>query len=207
MTYTLTTLTAGSPATVDVAPWFCEVMPSCLVQNDTTLFAMAHGTGADLAVVNAIDKATQAVTAVDTIPASLAGNVGPVGLAADDARVVWTAAVDPTRGAGCFVFVHPLGGATTMLFSSTSFTCNDAALDDTDVYFAIVSAAGDNNPMQGIGIGRVALADGTFASVRVGVAGQGAGPRRVQLAGDSLYAVDPLAIAKIPKAAITGQDF
>ena len=207
-TYSLTSVPVGggAPTSLPMQAVFCELMKDCLVDNATTLFAMTRADPPHVATLASIDKATATVTEVDTIEAGLANDVGPVGLAADDTRVVWTAAVDPRRGAGCFVFDHPLGGTTSMVFSSTAFSCRDAALDADAIYFAIISID-DSGQLHGDGIGRVALADGTFDSVATGFVASGAGPRRIYVDGDDLYAVDPLAIGKIPKAAITGQDF
>ena len=59
--------------------------------------------------------------------------------------------------------------------------------------------------IHGDGIGRVSLDGMTFESIAFDMKGTYAGPRRVLLDNDSLYAVDPLAIGKIAKSALDGK--
>ena len=86
------------------------------------------------------------------------------------------------------------------------FSCAHLSIDATHVYFAIVSIG--NQRMRGDGIGRISIADQTFESLDLGIQGESAGPRRVYLAGDSMFAVDPFVVAAIKKTALDGkQDF
>ena len=99
-----------------------------------------------------------------------------------------------------------------MVFQTTKFSCMDAALDGTSIYFAIVSVPVQNDcgscspqDMHGDGIGRVSLVDGTDEELALGVSGVSTGPRRVYLDGPDIFSVDPFVIAKLPKSALDGK--
>ena len=202
--------------------FFGESVENSLVGNDTDLFFISHSTvvqdGATIGTFPKNGTSSDNPTAIATIDQSLGPDVGPVGLAADNNNVVWTASVDVHSypEVGCWVFDLPTnaaeGTAPTLLFSTTKFSCADAALDSDagEVYFAIVSLDSDSNDMHGDGIGRVSLTNPNQAleSVAVGMVGDGAGPRRIYLDDGNIYAVDPEVIGKINKASLDGkQDF
>ncbi len=141
-------------------------------------------------------------------------NETPVGIAANDQHVAWSSSVDTridTADLGCAIELvdlaaAPVGqGSAQLLFETSAFDCTGLAIDDTSVYFTIVSVEQNDNTMRGDGIGRVSLDGATFESIALGMSGAYAGPRRIYLDGDSLYAVDPVVIGKLAKSALDGQ--
>jgi hypothetical protein len=139
----------------------------------------------------------------------MSGNVGPAGVAAAPGHVAWSATVDPSlfesAPHGCFIWASD-GTTMSMRLSTQAFSCMDLAVDATSAYFTIFSVDDHdgNESMSGIGIGRVSLTDSTVESIALGFSGVAAGPRRIYLDGDDIYAVDPLVIGKLPKSALDG---
>jgi hypothetical protein len=198
------------------ASFFCDELKECLVGNTSELYYMRHedpGTG-NVAAIDRVIKPAGPITTLDTISTSLSPSATPVGLAASETHVAWAVANSGQQlqnqqlQLGCWIFARALGDPNgKLLFQSSQFSCLDVALDDVSVYFTIVrsSTGGDcgscEQPIHSEGIGRVSLDGSTYESLALRMQGQYAGPRRVFLDTDSLYAVDPLAIAKIAKTA------
>jgi hypothetical protein len=211
------------PTQLAVTPRFaCETSYECLAQNAMSLFFLAHDPEPGLIDVGAFPKsgttADQAARLAQIDPAALGGAVSS--FAADDTRVAWTIAPNWSAFQNtvappvCQVYVYDLvQQRQDRILSTTSFSCMGVALDHDAVYVAIVDQPADsdchgcNQPLHGFGIGRIGAAGG-FESVALGIADQIGGPRRIFVDGDDLFAVDPLAIARIAKAALDGhQDF
>jgi hypothetical protein len=190
---------------------------------------VAMGTAAQ---IRSLTLAGNAIATVHTITFAETNSAGatqcpsspgcpvPVGIATDtaDAHVAWVVANRassmnnaPPVSPGCWVFVQDVATADVHVFASERFSCMGAAIDDTHLYFTIVHSevedcgGGCTAPLHGDGIGRITLDGQTFESIALGMHGFAAGPRRVYLDGDSLYAVDPLAIGKIAKTALDGK--
>jgi hypothetical protein len=146
--------------------------------------------------------------------ASQATGLLPVGLAADATDVVWTVSADfvnDLNASHCEVWMT--SAAMPMpppgpLFKTDAFSCMDAAIDGTYVYFTMVHVEQSNEmspPIHGDGIARVSLDSGQLEDVLFKMSGAGAGPRRIYIDNDNLLVVDPLAIARIPKGALDGR--
>lgn len=219
--------TTSTPVTPTVVPitdpanlqFFSDEVSDVLVANSSSLYFIARGDPAagHQATIGALNRFDLTVKTLDNISSTL-GSVVPVGFAADDAHVVWAAASPasiasmggPIPG-GCWIWSYDLpNGPSHMLFESSQLSCMGAAIDDGHVYFTIVrSEASDCHgcqvPLHGDGLARVAFADNAFESIALGISGYGAGPRRVYVLGGQMYAVAPLAIAKIAVSAFTGQ--
>ncbi len=215
-----TPLGSGSPIS-PISP-YCDELKRCLVMNMTELYYMRHGDSpSELAAIDRVIKPSGPVTTVETLPSNLSNASIPVGLAVTDTHIAWSIANNGTNlmsgqiQSGCWIYGRALAEQSSRpLFMTTKFSCLDVAVDDTYVYFAIVKSNVPDNgcnggcvpPVRGLGIGRVPL-DGsmTLESLALDISGPDyRGPRRVVLDQDgvSLYAIDPLAIAKLPKSAL-----
>ncbi len=207
----------GQSTLLPVSPLFaCESMSECLVGNTSSLFYMAYVEPAHVATVTRFPKTGTSVgeaTTIGTVENTGPGKIVPVGLAADDAHVVWSASVayemvapdDPQPQPLCVITAQDLATqATTVLLSTTEFSCMHASIAGGFVYFAIVSIAGARSHMHGDGVGRVSLTDQTFESLALGVGGDGAGPRRVYVVDHTMYLVDPFAVAAVETSTLDG---
>jgi hypothetical protein len=146
------------------------------------------------------------------LPSPSGGGEVPVGLAAFQNTIAWTTSLacenTPCSVSDCNVYTYDLTTTNTApntLLSTHRFGCMDARIADGYVYFAIVAYDSNTEHMHGIGIGRVSIADHTFESLDLGIQGDAAGPRRVLPSGDRLYLVDPLVMARIEAAELSGK--
>ena len=201
---------------VGTAMAFPAGLPTPIVSNTDTVFYVVRPMSG-IAELGAIPKTGTSdadrihLASLDT---TISPSPMPVGLAADDQHFVWAVSVDAgvsPDAHGCAIFAldlaMPLGTAQPQtLFTSTAFSCMGLAVDATDVYFTIVGIDHDSNAMLGEGLGRVALADGTFESIALHMVGAYAGPRRIILdnVDDAIYAIDPVVVGKLPKTALAG---
>lgn len=203
---------AGAVTTLPTAPKFNYLtLKSALVSNSTSLFFTEYAqpiNSASATLVNGVRKDGSLPVMLGMIPSSQGV---PVGLGASDSYVAWASSVKyenpPYPDGFCNVGAYDLaaGMAIPTLYHG-DFSCLDAAVDATHVYFAIVDITSNGSEnMFGIGIGRVSLADKTFESIRIGTSGAATGPRRVYLDGENIYAVDPFVIASIKKSALVGK--
>ena len=218
---TLTTIPigGGSPTPLPVAPTYaCESMSECLAANTSSLFYMEHAEPGHVAKITRFPKTGTAAAEqamIGTVDAIGVNKVAPVGLVASDSHVVWSVSTeyelqrsdDPVPPSLCIITAYDLTTeVTTVLLSTTEFSCMHASLDTGFVYFAIVSIVGGH--LHGDGIGRVAIAEQTFESLALGIEGDSAGPRRVYVVDDSMYLVDPFTVVAVKKSALDGkQDF
>ncbi len=207
----------GGSATVLAMPLFsCDAVDRCLVGNTASLYYFdtpPEMVGSLPPVVRTITKA--GVPAPDPIATFSSTAISkPAGIDATDSTVAWSSTIDfalqQTQN-GCSISAYDLAsGVTTPLLTTTQFSCMGMALDGTSAYFAIVSLFTDSDngsqgTLRGVGIGRIDLVTKEPPSVELGVVGSIAGPRRIYLDGDNLFAIDPYAIAKIAKSTLAGQ--
>jgi hypothetical protein len=201
--------------------FFFFSMPENVVGIGTSLFYLQRAETAGIATFTRVDvdPSTGSATPPQT-SATFSLDGVPLGLAADATHVAWSTTTDlgPYSNGGngnassipnsCSIWLHspsPQDSAKVLLHSS-SFSCWGVAIDETAVYFAIVNIDSSqfDPTVDGIGIGRVTF-DGAFESISTGFFGAGFGPRRIFLDGEDMFAVDPLAIAKIKKSALDGK--
>ena len=192
----------------------CSESRHCAVTTDTgVFFVTAPGAGStSFAQLHALAKATGTDTPLDFPGGARDGNLTLVGLDSDGTRVIaafaYAAAGASTLRPGCWIYASQ-GDAPTLVFQTTAFSCMDATIDGDSVYFAIVHGEGcDCGPpflIHGDGIARVSLSDPSkLESIAVKIGGLARGPRRVYRDADAIYAVDPLAVARIAKTALDG---
>lgn len=210
----------NSPTILPLAPFFaCDSMSECLVANTSSLF-YAERIGPDFrAQITRFPKAgTSAdeavlIASIDS-GSSNTGQITPVGLAANDTHVVWSASVEyelqgpdsPLPPPFCSVSSHDLAtGESAVLLSTTAFSCMHVSLDADYAYFTIVEIAREFQDLRGVGIGRVSLRDQEFESLAHGIQDRSGGPRRVYVVEDSMYLVDAYAIARIETSALEGR--
>lgn len=219
-TGSLTRLPVGetNSTTLPVAPIYaCESMSECLVANTSSLFYAERVEPDFRAQITRFPKAgTSADEAVmiASIDSGNTGHITPVGLAANDAHVIWSASVEyELQGPGttlppplCIIGSHDLEtGETSVLLSTTAFSCMHASLDAEYAYFTIMDIDESFQDLRGVGIGRVSLTNQDFESLAHGIQGRSGGPRRVYVVEDSMYLVDAYAIARIKTSALEGQ--
>jgi hypothetical protein len=169
--------------------------------------------GSNATIANIPNQSIQQAGAPDA-------QLGPTGLGADDAHVVWVLSTDVNNSnqRGCEVFQQQLPfqandsvGSGQMMFSSSQISCAGVAVDDMAAYVAVIAPAGNHNgddEFNGLGILRLGF-DNTIESIATHVTGTNyAGPRRVYTTDESnaVLAVDPHAIGSIQKAAFAGHD-
>lgn len=209
------TATTGTGLAFAPTTFYSAGLKSGLSSNDTTLFYLqrADTTATTPVTVHAVPKATMQSTQIATLERS---DGIPVGFGANNAALVWSLSVSyatfPVPSPRCKIVAFDLAsGEETTLLETPDFSCLDAAVDDTHVYFAIVHVDSDNDShqtspygMAGHGIGRVSLANGTLETLDHGIRGELVGPRRIYLDGDEMYVVDPFTIAKIAKSVLDG---
>jgi len=218
-TYSFTRL--PGPTQLAITPHFaCETTHDCLVSTSSSLYYLEHEDGGanGIRVSSFPTAGTKPSDAAVIAPLDPASGLVPVGLAADEQRVAWALSIDygAVVGAspGCQIWEYDVAAKhADRVLSTTRFSCMGLALDGDTAYFAIVGAAQQDDcngctvPIHGYGLGRVTAA-GALEAIALGLTDLAAGPRRVYLDGDDLYAIDPLAIARIAKAALVGrQDF
>jgi len=149
--------------------------------------------------------AVNGVTADPTLGVALPIDPGAVLVTATAPEYVdWTRTLQVAEGQTLVIQVGPLVARPPVVHTApAAFSCMDAALDATSVYFTIVRVD-ETEQLRGDGIGRVSIATGEVESIALDMVGAGAGPRRIYLDGDDLYAVDPLVIGKLAKSALDG---
>jgi hypothetical protein len=196
----------GASTTLPLAPKLNHrTLKNAMTSNATSLFFVENG--ATTAYGGTITRANKDGTgAMMLANASQSGVVA--GFGASDALVAWSVSVAyedrPYPAPFCSIAGWDLvANKQVGLLDSGDYACMDAAVDATHVYFTIVDVP--DVRMEGLGIGRVNVKDGTVETLRTGIAGDGVGARRVYLDGDDIYAVDPFVIAKIPKSALDGK--
>ena len=189
----------------------CDTLDSCLVANTTSVFVMEHTpSGAQVRTFPKTATTPVEVTPIDQITTAVFRHAIPVGMAADDTGVVFAISQDPNQpgdGPGCEIRRYDFQtAAVTTLLLTTSFWCQDVAIDNAAAYFAITDFIVDGNiRMRGLGIGRVGF-DRTVATTRLGMIGATAGPRRVHVDGGFLYAIDPFVIGRIATQDLVGRE-
>jgi hypothetical protein len=194
----------------------CGELDRCMVANATTLYVMAQDPSmGQLSQLEAFPKTGGAPTTLGVLaPTPQVENPVPVGLDADNQHVAWAMANSATMtpiNPGCEIFVSD--GTTSMgVFASKKFSCLDVAVAGDWVYFTAIGSSqcnncGGNSSLLGLGIGRVQISNpSNFNTIGFGFTGVGQGPRRVHVVGDFVYAIDPLAVVRIPTSAFDGQN-
>jgi hypothetical protein len=160
---------------------------------------------------------TSSTDLVNIWSAPLTGPTLPMGIAADDAHVVWSISTNWRTGDlqhTCQVYSYDeVAMTTTKLLDTSSFSCMDINLDDTSAYFAIgdieyepgQSGTGD---LTGKGLGRVAFDGSSVATLDMHITGVSRGPRRVFVDTNHVYFLDPLVFSKVQKTVLdTPLDF
>jgi hypothetical protein len=211
---------SASPTMIATPNLACEQTKRCVVQTPTSVFYVEHVMPGSGAAVWRFDKAgSGGLTMIGMLDGS---TYSASGLGADPTHVAWSGSLQFTAlgqnqntqtvpPPACAIWVYDAvnGGSPVQVFQSSKFSCLDAAVDSTSVYFAIVSMqSGDNPQLRGDGIGRISLDGSTFESIALGIDDFAGGPRRIYLDNantDDLYAVTSLAIARIAKSALDGQ--
>jgi hypothetical protein len=212
--YPITSNTAQIVGTPDL---FCDEVKTCLVGDGSSLYYLEHIPQPNLFAITSVDKGGGTLMQLDQLGNNLPPNMGvvPVGFDASGAHVGvalgYSALMSNGVAPGCWIFTGGTGAnQVTQRFQTDRFACLDLALDDRFAYFTIVredNSCGNCNPRptHGDGIGRVDLTTGDFESIALGVTGSTSGPRHVFVDAGSIYAIDPLAIVRIPKDAIAGK--
>ncbi len=194
---------------------FCDSLDSCLAVNTSAVFTMEHVAsqgGARVRMFPTTATSAGDVVELGQLTSDELHHMIPVGMAADDHGVAFAGAQDPTTfgyGPGCVIKRYDLDThVLSTLLTTASFWCQDLAVDEHAAYFTItdVSSNQGDQRMRGIGIGRVSFDGATVDTVRLGMEGLTAGPRRVFVAGGFVYAVDPTVIGRIAVDDLTGQD-
>jgi hypothetical protein len=206
----------ASPANaVHIAPILaCTATNRCLAVNTGSVYYFDQPTGSTGLATSAVEETTKAGVTTKIGDIGMMSSINsPVGIAADDATVVWATSVTYTNTgtppAGCQITKRAAGGTPTVLLNTQHFSCIDVALDGGFAYFAIVSVVGsdsNNQTMRGDGVGRVDLATGAVESLAPGIEGPMSGARRVYVDETDLYLVDPVVIAKVAKTALDGRN-
>jgi hypothetical protein len=190
----------------------CETATRCFVANPSYLvyFERPMASGNVLWQLTAMQPSMPIATRA--VMQQSIGGESPVGLAADPNTIAWTTSLScdnsPCSVSECNVYTYDLSSTnslTNTLLSTHQFGCMDARIADGYVYFAIVAYDSNTEHMHGVGIGRVSIADRTFESLNLGIAGDAAGPRRVIPSGGRLYLVDPLVMARIDAVELSGK--
>jgi hypothetical protein len=202
---------------------YCDEIDHCMTLTATGVAYIEH---ANPGIAGQIRMVAKDGTGTEIDLGDTGGNVPngavPVGLQADMTRVVSAFAMSPTNGTGpqgsvlpgCWIFLSDTTMRTTSLaFHSANLSCMDARLDPDDdhVYFTIIGNdpcenCGGGAPLHGLGIGRISLSDrADFESIALGVGGLGAGPRRLRVDTDWIFAIDPFMVARIAKGDLDGQ--
>lgn len=190
----------------------CGELDRCMVANATTLFVMTSS--GPQATLQAFPKAGGGATQIFAVSSDdQITNPVPVGLDTDGQHVALAIANDATSSfplrAGCQILIND-GTQSTGLFYTKKWSCMDVAVAGDWVYFTIVGSSscnncGGNSALQGLGIGRVSISTQEVDTIGLGLAVQGHGPRRVHVVGDSIYAVDPFAVVRIPTSELDGK--
>lgn len=211
--------TAIAPQLLDPATEavYADSIKAGLVANTTHLFYPSRPTLTAATVIKSITKLSPG-PGVERMTIPKADGM-LVGLAATQSALYFAVTPSyvnfPIPGIGCTISRLDLANdAKAPLFTTTSYFCSDLALDDTHLYFTIVSAPepddkhGQNQPKAtGIGLGRIELANpANVETVRTGSDKQQySGARRVYMHQDLLYAVDPFLVVRIDKSKFAGQ--
>jgi len=213
--HSISLMSGAAATTLPVTPRFwCENVRECLIGTSSALVYVQH---ADAPKVASIDLFPKNGTTSDKQVELGTLDSPPAGLAADESHAAWTSSFDFTQLSSiqsptslpapkCEVGVAPLTGPSTVLLSTDKFSCGDVAVDGGDVYFLIIDIEDSGHGLveRTLGIGRIAIADPQLESVALGISGFGAGPRGITVDADSLYLLDPLLVARIPKALVGG---
>jgi hypothetical protein len=197
---------------------FCDEVDHCIALTPTGVAYLEHAGPSIVAQIRVIakDGSGSPVNLGDTGSIVSQGAV-PVGLQADPTRVVSSFAMSALAGnkvpPGCWIFASDLAapGTARLVLGTSRWSCMDARLDGDDIYFTIIGSdvcenCGGNSALHGLGIGRVSISDPSqFESIAIGVSGFGAGPRRLRVDSDFIFAIDPLVVARIAKTDLNGQ--
>jgi hypothetical protein len=204
------TLGVGMPAPLTVGE-----LPDAIASNSATTFYVSSTTPG---MFDLDEVGSNAPVKIGTVPAT-STNL-PVGIAADDMHAAWAfaeSAQAPPLQPGCQIWAIDLQApspSSRQVFASPNLSCLSLAIDPQAVYFAIVETVqppdcgGCNQVLHGLGLGRVDLTTGMFASIATEFVGAASGPRRVYASPDDptdIFVLDPLVIAKIPKMAFAGR--
>jgi hypothetical protein len=191
----------------------CSHSTRCLVHNTDSLIYLAYSTAATGGWNIARFPKAGTMATDEQVLATLGQTSGtiPVGFHATDANVVWamSRSYDQSpfpNSPRCEIVHYDLTNNTSIgpILVDDTFDCAGISVDDESVYFTIVETT-DNQRMRGLGIGRVHLETKQVESIRLGISGPSAGPRRVFIDGDDLIVADPFTIARIPKSALDNQ--
>lgn len=204
---------AGAVTTLPFAPkFYTQTLKNALVNNTTSLFYTEYQTPISTNWTTLISTALKNGTMAHSLAMVPRSQGVVVGLDASDLFVAWTISISyenpPYPAPLCTIKAYDFSANKEVtLFTTGDFSCMDAAIDATHVYFTIVEVADhDDQRMRGVGLGRVSLQGGNVETLRLGIQGPSAGPRRVYLDGtDQLYAVDPFTVARLPKASLDGK--
>ena len=210
-TFTKVFLGASPPAPqqMPVSPTFlCTTTDTCLTANTADLFYVSSDPTGQTYVDMFPKTGTLAVDERKLF--MLDSSAAPTGLVANDQFLAWVesanyvATIDPQPT--CEIGAWDLSGLPKRVFSSSSFSCMGAALDGASLYFTIVAPDTSvccPHTVDGVGIGRLSLTDGTIETLNLHVMGA-VGPRRVVVDGGNLYIIDPLAVLKLDPHALDG---
>jgi hypothetical protein len=200
-------------------PLAVDMVKDSFVGNSDNLFLMTMDyTGGTTARLWQWPKSgTQQSELVQVDSTEIGPEHAPMGIAADDAHLVWSVSNLYRTGDTphfCQVYSRDLAtNTTTKLLDTTSFSCLDVALDDTSAYIVIADLEypPDQSPgtfvVHGRGLGRFGF-DGSMATLDLKITGLGRGPRRVLVDAKHIYAIDPDVLAQIPKTVLdTPLDF
>lgn len=197
------------PQQMPVSPQFlCSTTDTCLAANTADLFYLASDVTGQ-SYVDMFPK-TGTLAADERKLFMLDSAAAPVGFAANDQFLAWVesanylATTDPSPI--CEIGQWDLAGLPKRVFSTTSFSCMGAALDGANLYFTIIVPDTEvccPHPLNGVGIARLSLTDGTFESLDLHVHGA-VGPRRLAVDNGNLYVIDPLAVLKLDAHALDG---
>jgi hypothetical protein len=199
---------------------FCDEIDHCIVLAGSNVAFLEHEGSQIVAGVRMFTPDGTSIFPLGDTGSIVPLGAVPVGLDSDGTRIVSSFAMSATGGGsgfpvppGCWIFQSTAGtmDSTHLVFHTMNFSCMDARIDGNELYFAIIGSdhcqnCGGEYPLHGLGIGRVSLIDNqNFESISLGVSGVGAGPRRVRLDADYIFAIDTTVIARIDKTDLDGK--
>lgn len=190
-------------------PLDCNHSTRCLLHNTDWLLYLAFAQNTSSWKIARFPKAGTMASEEEVLaqPSQVNGTI-PVGFHGSDANVVWAMSRSYDQSPfpstpRCEIMRYDLVNGVDVgpIFATDAFDCAGISLDDESVYFTIV-ATSDDQHMHGLGIGRVHLDTTSVETIRLGVFGATAGPRRVLIDDDALIVADPFTVARIPKSAL-----